>query len=158
VIDRDGAYQALADRIAGALASVSLDGTPVSDGWTVTRQYRDFDDPKLPQPACVVAATQQTPTYSPLGNLVSEDLQADAYVYFKNRDPDGIVDTLANAVIDAITDALRLRAGEDPDVGGAATTLGGVVVSAKRHGATRIFQGLPESQTIVIIPITMLVA
>jgi hypothetical protein len=158
VIDRDGAYQALADRIESALSSVSLDGTPVSDGWTVTRQYREFDDSKLPQPACVVAATTQKPIHAGPGNLHTWQLDANAYVYFKNRDPDGIVDTLANAVIDAFVASLNVTAQEDDASGGVYTTLGGKVVRASIEGEIRIFQGFPESQTVVIIPITMLVA
>ena len=158
MIDREATYQALADRIAGALGAVSLNGSPPFGSWTVTRTFKDFDDSTLSQPACVVVATEQRPVASGPGNLHAWQLDAHALVYFKARDPSVYVDTMVNEVIDAIDGSLNAGIQEPDSTGGPHTTLGGLAVRASIEGTIRIFQGLPNSQTVVIIPITMLVA
>lgn len=157
---RENAYQALADRIGVALSSVDLDSVSMA-GWTVTRVYRNFDDLDLPQPACVVVATMQEPVGTGPGNVHLWRLDAHAIVQFRDVASDSVSDSHVNQIIDAIDDCLNAQPNEPDSDGGVHTTLGGAVIRASIEGKIIIDQGVPgtlETQTFVVIPITMLVS
>jgi hypothetical protein len=153
MIQREAAYQALSDRLQSAMA-----GTPAPGWeWSFGRTYRDFDDPQVLQPACLVVVRDQRPMVQS-GMPTRWELGAGVLIYFQNKDPDTETDTLVNGVIDAVEGALVATADEADGTGEMHTTLGGIVLRAWIDGQLGVFQGLPGDQTVIVIPVTMLAA
>lgn len=151
MVQREAAYVALTERVESALLRNNVMPGP----WQVQRTYRDFDDPQVVQPACLVVVRDQRPIERS-GYATQWELGAGVLVYFQNRNPRLETDTAINSIIDSIVNSLKAIPNEIDGAGEMHTTLGGTVLRAWIDGQLGIFQGLPEDQTVIVIPVTML--
>lgn len=104
---------------------------------TISQRLRDFASvPEAEQPALFIQPGQQRTTSQPSSPAAIWTMQADLYLYVYQDDDDGPSGTL-QTLLDQIESALEIRSDETNPAsarfrrGGYATTLGGLVASAR---------------------------
>ena len=140
------AYAALFERLREKLEGINF----------FSRQYLDWDSPKIRQPALLSVATDMTPVPRTRGLTPQWNLGATVLIYLRNDGEN--TETRCQELIAQVHAALQLQDGELPIPGGQyETTLGDLVLWAKVDGTVEIYQGQAGTQTAVLIPIGMFV-
>jgi hypothetical protein len=143
----EAAYAALFDRLRSQVEGINF----------ASRQFLDWDSPKIRQPALLCVATDMVPAPRSRGLSPQWNLGATVILYLRNEGE--TTETKCQEFIARVHAALQLQSTETPIPGGQyETTLGDLVLWAKIDGTVEIFQGQAGTQTAVLIPVGMFVA
>ena len=142
----EAAYAALFERMRDKVAGINFS----------SRQFLDWDSPRIRQPALLSVATDMTPVPRTRGLTPQWNLGATVILYLRNEGE--TTEQKCQELIASVHAALQLQPGEVPIPGGQyETTLGDLVLWAKIDGTVEIFQGQAGTQTAVLIPVGMFV-
>ncbi len=136
---REAIHAALFNLLVGATGV----NTPPS-----SRRFKTWEQvDKVEMPALFTMQRQETAVYR-RGLPIKWELMVDVFLYVTGgNDPDAVLSTQINQMLDAIETALQPQNGADTQ------TMGGLVYHCSIEGAVEVFEGVLDSLGVVIIPI-----